>query len=84
MVVIQIKKKRRKREKEIREAPSGFTSTHTPKGFGSITAYAAESDPIRITLIVRLNLIGHSVVDDKRKITFQSFLWSLQFQRPFE
>lgn len=80
MVVIQIKKKKKKkemqREKERREAPSGFTShtyihtyTHILKGFGSIIARAAESNLIpRITL--RINLIGHSVVDYKQEAAF--------------
>lgn len=45
------------------------TYTHILKGFGSIIARAAESNLIpRITL--RINLIGHSVVDYKQEAAF--------------
>lgn len=82
MVVIQIKKKREKKENERKREKKRLAvlhpHTYTPKGFG-ITARAAESDPIHITL--RLNLIGHSVVDNERKVAFQSFLWPPQFSK---
>jgi len=47
MVVIQIKKKKERRKKERNEKRLAVLHPHTyiPKGFGSITAHAAESDP---------------------------------------